>query len=481
MGVITIGTKDWVKGVSTSDDIPDGGFSPAVKGQNLLSNLGTMNQGTALTTIDANVVHEIYAASDDELGTTAVNLLYFVGRDSAAATTGKFYKWDAIANEPTVALTDTSGGTRTYSSSISQMEYYNNEIFVTSSVDVTRMTSGMAAFDSTQASWWVTTESKTALNTGVAHPMIKFDKKLWIADKYSLHSWDGTTAVEDVLDLTAKESGVIMALAKDPTTGNMLIATSPNTSDVTNHIGKIYSWDGFSPVPNTVATIRGYITALFVVNSTVYVFYDDMVGFWNGSGVTPLRKLDIDRSTADYIFRSRVTSVGDTLLITEQNSILAYGPIISGGKKVWHYPYTATNNIGLIHNISSNKVALADINTTSTVFGHIDLDTSVATTSTKVRTNKYYLPSNSRIKKVEVLTNALVSPGALTVQLRKSSTPTTDTTLGTFNTATSAQHTFDAYNAQTASVQLTITLNGQNDDIQLKQVKIYYEPVEKQV
>ncbi len=479
MGVITIGAKEFIRGVSTANDLPDGGFSPDDKGQNLLSNPGTMNQGTDLTQLNTNIVHEIFAAADDEQSAIGgLNLLYMVGRGVGGSDEAEFYQWDAIGNQPTLVQTDDSSAARTYSNSITQMEYYNNEIFATSSNNIAKLTASMAAID---PDWWSTVATANTLNTGVAHPLLKFDKKLWVGNKHQLDYWDGSAGVEAALDLTAKESGVIMALALDPGTGKMLIATSPNTSDATNHVGKIYTWDGFSPVPNSVARFNGYITAMYTFGGVVYVFYDDMIGFWNGSGVTPIRKLKIDRSTDDYIFRSRVTSIGDTLLITEQNAILAYGSIISGGRKVWYYPHTATKNLGLLHGISVNKVAVADINATSTLFGHIDMSVSTPNLSTVFKTNNYFLPSNSRIKKIEILTNALASSGSVVVKLRKSGSPTTDTTVGTFDTQGDSQVTFSNLKIDTASVQLRITFAGQNDVINIKQIKIHYDALEKQV
>jgi hypothetical protein len=56
MGVITFNAKDFVKGISTSDDLSDAGFSNRSRGQNLLANVGTINAKPAITTKTSNTV-----------------------------------------------------------------------------------------------------------------------------------------------------------------------------------------------------------------------------------------------------------------------------------------------------------------------------------------------------------------------------------------------------------------------------------------
>ena len=486
---ITIGVNDFIRGVSTSDDLPDGGYSPDDKGQNLLSNPGTLNQGTQISQLDTNIVGEIFGAEDGE----SSNLLYFIG--NASNEDGKFYMWDAIGNQPTLKQSDTTGAN--YNSFYSDTCWYENRFYVTSHNEIAHLNADGTTLTT---GFWQTNAGTALLSSAtnpIRHPLLVFDDKMFIGNGTQIDYWDGTNAVEDVVTIPDNEKIRIMDLRQDPATGDMLIAVMANTNQTGGkHRGKIYVWDGFSPVPNREIIVNGFITAFHSFGGVMYVFYDNYIGYWNGNGIIPIRRLDLTRTTIpttfdadaggddpdNYIWTAKVSDDGETMLIGDGENILAYGRVLAGGKKIWYYPSKSIDGtIGLLHHIGDSKFAIADKDGANTNFGYINMLTSTPAQPTNWLSNKYFLPTNSRIKKVEVLTSPLVTGDTVSFKLRKSSAPTTDIAIGSMSTNGQSQATFKEFNIETSSVQIRITNSGGNSAVQIKQIKIYYEPTEKEV
>ena len=339
MPSITIGVNDFVKGVSTSNEIPDGGFSNLAKGQNLLYNIGTISSNCLGQDRSTNFVNsqQVVASVRDKgfLG----NELYLVTDNGSNGAS--FFRWSSYAVDPTLEQTDSTANQ--YVEGKTDMIYFRGVIYVTSDRDITLLINNLATMDE---DWWSTVGGTTTLYNQVPHSMIDFDNKLWIADAVSngsegtLHSFDGTTGVEDVINFG--KYNTISALGRYETTGDMLIGTDSNANMSSTYAfqTKILVWDGFSPKQNREIFTEGRITAFYNLGGITYVFYGQNLGYFNGNGITFLRKLNIKNGYSDLIYPHKVTDANGTLYIVEGDSILAYGKLYSGGNRVFYYPHT---------------------------------------------------------------------------------------------------------------------------------------------
>ncbi len=237
------------------------------------------------------------------------------------------------------------------------------------------ITLGFSVFTSSSGSGtgvvrWITSTNAFTANffafsdTLAPHPGLVFENMgYWGDGDLLLRQADETDNTPDtVLDL--EDNAIITALGVDPGSGRMLIATSQaiNMSDTENKLAKILIYDGFSSKPLKSIPVDDQITAFYNVGGTVYIFYGNKMGYWNGAGITFLRTLNVEFSSPQLMYPGHVTNIDNTLLVVEQRNILAFGEI-QPGNKVFHY--ILKNNAGdagnysLITNIGSKKLALS--------------------------------------------------------------------------------------------------------------------------
>jgi len=479
MGVITIGAQEFVRGVSFTDDLPDAGFSPEDKVNNPKIYPGKMTSGflyTEMSNEAGNLAtdNKIIASVSDG-ATLSPNLLYFVSKP--AGNNANFYKWNAIGNEPTLEQTDS--GARNYEAGITDMAYFGTDIFVTSKTDIAKLTNNLGALDE---DWWSTVAGTAVLENGFSHPMIEFDKKLWIGDKSALHYWDGSAGVEDHVDFGY--NNYITAIGISEQTGDMLVAVQDglNVTAGGSRKTKILIYDGVNPVPNKEIRVNEKVTAFYNLGGITYVFYGKNFGFFNGSGITHIRTLNIDYDIDEIIHPHKVTSHNDTLYITEVDDVLAYGKIYPRGNRVFYYPYTGgVTRINMIKYFGADSLAIGKGPQSAPSFGYIDTETNE---SGKLwRSNKYYLPSNSKITKVEIISDVLQAGDIIQPSLYVSSDNTADN-LSSMNFATDGAITEKTVgrnvNIETTYVQIRIYWSGTRP-VPIRQIKIHYDPIEKPI
>ena len=90
------------------------------------------------------------------------------------------------------------------------------------------------------------------------------------------------------------------------------------------------------------------------------------------------------------------------------------------------------------------------------------------------------LPSNSRLYKVEVITEVMTSGDSISISLYDSKSGGT-TSIGAMTFAADggiAQKTFVRKDIESAYVQVRVSWSS---DLGIKQIKVYYEPIEKEV
>jgi len=230
----------------------------------------------------------------------------------------------------------------------------------------------MAAFDGAtfttskeKVTKWVVDSSfdasyYTFSNQSVMHPEIVYENNLFYGDKNLLLRQTGVAAAPATI-LTLSSDQNIVALGIDPGTGKMLISTTTqlNVSDTVPTTNRVYYYDGLSNKADKVNFVDDMITAFYPNGNDVYITYGTNLGYWNGSGIMFLRRLSITRSPDTLAYLQHLTNIESTLYVIEGTKILAHGPVVQGGNKVFYYAYNNTASLTHICNFGSGKLALA--------------------------------------------------------------------------------------------------------------------------
>lgn len=333
---ITIDGRDFMRGICTSPYAEDGFFSSDfAKGINIATVPGVLYNQYPATDISPASSGQFIASYGD--ATFLGQYKYFV------TGTGKFYSY-----QTSMVLDFTEAG-KTYLFGVSDLVQYKGNVFCTSTDDITLATvSGTGNMVYSTNTWWTVTKVKPALQLGTGHPMLVFEDSLWIADGQYIHKWDGTTASANALSLT-QDAG-ITALGIDPGSGKMLIATTQgaNFSNTVPKLNKVLIWDGFSSRPLRSVIVDEMVTAFYPVGGTVFVTYGRNLGYWNGSGITFLRRLNrIDPVTygGNLAYKPHITSINSCLYVVDGTTVLAYESIQGGSPRVFYYAWGQTTGI----------------------------------------------------------------------------------------------------------------------------------------
>ncbi len=366
--VIEIGQKEFLDGITSSPETEDGGFSPDTQGINITSDathLGILYAPADMVDKSTNLEGNIIAAVSDPDSGIGVNKYILTA-------TGRFISADSSS---VLTVRRTSAGAKTYSFPNSDIAVYKNGLYATSSNDITLAT-GTNLGSSFDETWWVTTKGKSALSTGVRHPLLVFEDSLWIGDGNLLHKWDGTTATSGFLTLNT--GVVIIALGIEPGTGKMMISTSEgaNGSDTIPRQAKIMIYDGFSNKPSRAVPVDDMVTEIYPLGGTPIMFYGQNVGYWNGSGIAFLRRLrSVTLSGTSLVYKHRVTTVGKALIIADGLRMLVMEETLPGQRR-WYYNFSVPafpNNVDAVFNMGNNIVGVGYDTTGSTpTFGIVD-------------------------------------------------------------------------------------------------------------
>jgi len=359
------------RGMSTSDDFADGGFSPKTTGVNLTSKLGVLQAPALVTDKSANLAGNIITSATDANNTGNEN--YFV------TDTGKFFTWDSS----TLTLRQTDS-VKSYTNFATDFIQYKLNAFATSTTDITLLTgSDLGTIDAT---WWTTTKSKSALTSNRRHEMIVYEDTLFISDGNKLHSWDGTTASESVLLLSSEQS--IISMGIEPGSGYMLlgITEGDKASNSKPALSKVLVWDGFSDKPLRSIVVDDTVNAFKSVGGTTYVTYGTKFGYWNGSGITFLRTFEnVTRSTTTLVFKNKITNIGNTIYTADGSRVLAYGEVVPG-QKVFYPAFKNATALGCLASTGGSILGMAYA---TAKFDTLDVESTASISSSNFYTNKY--------------------------------------------------------------------------------------------
>lgn len=336
--ILVIDGKDFVRGMASGKYSYDGFISPEMyAGVNLTAKPGALFGQPAATDITPSNSGVFVATAKG--GGASVGLGY--QNNYGVTNTSKFYNY----NGTTMSLGVTGGAGKTYTDSKTDMIFYKENLYTTSTTDIT-----LAVFTGYQITgcnevWWTGTKGKGSLSSVFPHPMVIFEDILWIADGPYLHKWDNTTATSQAFTLTDDQN--ITALGVDPSSGRMMIATTQgaNASGTLPRMNKISFWDGTSSKVLRAVNVDSMVTSFQVVGGTVYVGYGRNIGYWNGSGISWLRTLSkISAYSAPNLpYKHHMTAIENTLYVVDGKQVLAYESILAGYPKVFYYVYGAIN------------------------------------------------------------------------------------------------------------------------------------------
>lgn len=338
MQSLLINKDNWQLGVATSDRHTDGGTSPARKGHNFeVSQAGLLLPQPARTDLSANVTSQIIAFTADPT---------FLGNDGYALDeSGNYY----TISGTTVTKRQTDS-TRTFAYGTSNLKTYKGSLFATSTTNVSKLDG--SNITTTDATWWTGTMGAAALNSAYRHCMEVVEDTLFISDNNMLHTYNGVAAVYAAMSLPSYYNITNMILHTDGRHLIVFVAETVNYSHTRRARAKMYVIDTVNFEFEREVDIDAQVEGSINVGGVIYVTYGGNLGYFNGDGVTFLRKL----STNPTYTHSLANKEG-ILLVREANSVLAYGNL--GGKNnVFWYPYetTASNTISGIYYYGGNKI-----------------------------------------------------------------------------------------------------------------------------
>jgi hypothetical protein len=475
---IVLDYNDFIRGLSTSDNLPDGGFSPSTDNVNLTYAPGVIYAPTTQTDKSTNLTGNIIAAAfdPDYLGEDAV----FIDEDSS------FYTWNGttLTKQATassdklqesvsdfVAWYDSSGGVNFYATTKAG-----------ANGDIIKWNGGATLTET----WWsgAGTLNQAALSAFTAwRPLCVYETNLYVGDANKLHRIDPALTVSNsILSLSATE--VISALGVDKGSGYLLIATTAgvDSSLTRNGTSKLYLYDGFSNKPARVIPANGTITAIKNLDDATYIFYGNNIGVFTGNGIRFLRRLNFalgDNTKA--IYPHRATVIENTLYFAENNVVIAYGEVRGNTPKVF-YPalknLSSSNVYKCIHNIGSKKLG---VSCATNKFYTFDT-TSVASTNTAdVYFNRINFPRPIYVREVYVEYNESIAdafaPGTFYIMGDNGSTNSISLTNNTGSTFYSKHYTKLSFNGvKFNSIQPRLALSVSSKGI--KRIVISYDVAE---
>ena len=368
---MALGKKFWVwdeddmlAGVSTSDDLSDGGFSPLTDAINLIASPGIAYQPTTPTDKSTNVTGTIIASAEDPLILGATRT--YVDDE------GHYYTWNGTTM--TLARTDATNPSG-YVPGTTDMNAYENSVFTTTNTTVVKWT-----VDSVFTDNFI-----TGLAGGVRHPLLTYEGFQYIGDGNLLKRMTDTSDSTPDTILTLAVGQNIVALGIDPGSGKMLISTSQgfNYSDTLNTTNKVLYYNGFSNKVDKVVPMDDLVTAFPFTEGQLYIAYGQNLGYWNGAGATFLKKFEIGFIGNELMYKHHFTNIGPTLYVIEKTKLWAHGPIRQGGEKVFYPAYKNQVNSNNLQNVAYVGSNILTFGFTTDKFYTFDT-VSVAASNTQV-------------------------------------------------------------------------------------------------
>jgi len=353
---IEINWRNLAAGMTTTPETEDGGFANGTvisNGEsativNLTAQPGVLNFPTVPTDKSTSLTGDMIASCE------APSFTYtrlFVSTD--AGQDGRFFHCDSDGDLTEVGAEDT---TNNYIYGRTDMILFQDEAYITNSGDIVRWSS-VGSSNTFNYAFYSFSDSFAP------HPAIVYEDNAFYGDGNLLLRQSSAGGTPQTI-LTLPTNQVIIALGIDPGSGKMLISVADqyNVSGTQNAQARVLYYDGFSNKALKVVLVDAMITSFYNVGSTVFVFYGQRMGYWNGAGIQFLRQLNIDLDNTELVYKHHVTNINDILYLIEKNRILAYGEIVSGQGRVFWYALqnvivTTPTDLQFLVNIGNNLLS----------------------------------------------------------------------------------------------------------------------------
>lgn len=396
MQSFTIDKNDWSRGISLTTKHNNGGFSPVRKGINLaVAQGGILYPQPARTNMNSGaVVLDVIAAFAADPT--------FLGNDAFALDEdGNFYTIDA--GVVTKRQTDS---VKAYNDGTSDMRVFRGALYATSSTDIALLT-GISTLSSIDHDWWTTTEGNSALASTYRHPIEVVEDTMYIADNFNIHTWDGTTSVEDAMSLPSEYNITSMIVHTDGRHLLVFVAETANYSHTQRAKARCFMIDTVNLEFVREIEIDAQIEGCINVGGVIYVTYGGNLGYFNGDGVTFLRKLNTSTT-----YKHCMANMEGVLVVRDKSGLLAYGDLGLGN--VFWYMYADDQTSP---ERTFNAIFYAGDNTMYTSVSNrlldvLDFDTFAG--ASNFDSNFYSFPGKVWIRKIEVECETLASGSDIT-------------------------------------------------------------------
>lgn len=320
---VSFGAEQFAAGMAASDYAFDGGLGTSSTGINPFAKPGRMCMTGAGTDTSTNVSGSVIASCEDGQTVAAQNRVW-------VTNTAHFQSYNGSS------VTDRHTGSKTYVAGTTDAVSFAGYSWITSTTDMARWnTSGFTLNED----YWTNAGlgNQSAMSSSNRHPLIVFEQLLWVPDGSTLKNMNTSLTIA-TSNWTLPSNELITALGIDPGTGLMMVAvaTAQNYSDTLPTRNFVYLYDGYSTKPRRKIPVDDMVTAFYNNGGVVYVGYGQRVGFWNGNGITFLRKLaNVTLSGDELPYKGHFSNIGNILLVVDGKIVLAYGEAIPGTKKTW--------------------------------------------------------------------------------------------------------------------------------------------------
>lgn len=357
---IEINWKNFVQGMTTTNFTEDGGFSTGdlssssyVSIVNPKVNPGLLHFPELSVDKSTNLSGEIIASCEDAGAT--YNRLF-------VTDSGKFYGWDGTTLSAALA----TDSTRSYVAGKTDMTPYGPYCYGTSATYVWEWVVTTATISQTYFAFPNSSGSASWDPASYPHPVLVYEGNIYYANGPQLLRQTTVGGVPAEILLLPNYGEAIIALGIDPASGKMLISTQSgyNASGTKNKLSKVQYYNGYSNKVDKVVITDEMITCFYNNGGTVFIGYGQNFGYWSGTGIQFLRRLNIALDSDTLLYKHHVTSVGNILYMIEKHRIIAFGEVMQGQGRSWWYAYqnrpsgTATN-LTNISNIGGNKLVFS--------------------------------------------------------------------------------------------------------------------------
>ncbi|WP_295133373.1 hypothetical protein [uncultured Reyranella sp.] len=263
--LLTIGAKEILDGLASSDYAANGGFGVSSSNLNPFPTEGILQATQDPTDKSTNLSGNLIASCEDSQVVSPANRVLI-------DASGNVYDSSSVGGL-TKRITSAA---KTYSFGVTDMVSYAGSTYATSTTHMAKINT---------SAWTWTEDSAVFASSSVHHPLLVYEQRLYAGDGNLLkYTTDGVN-FSTILTLASTER--IVALGIDPSTGQMLISTqvSYNPTDSVQQKGIVYLYDGNSEKPTRKIIVEEMVTAFVPHGGLVHVGMGQIWGYWTGTGV----------------------------------------------------------------------------------------------------------------------------------------------------------------------------------------------------